>query len=101
MNFTHCTVLACAIALLVCKTTPSSSATKTQSVPGEEVASNRAGKPVPLDQQAFTVVATTNQLDPQWLRAPTNFFRLGPGDEIEIEILREAASHSSVIVGPD
>src|SRR5438105_13637141 len=60
-----------------------------------------SGKTVSLDQQAFTVVATTNQLDPLWLRAPTNFFRLGPGDVIEIEMLGEATSRSSAVVGPD
>ena len=65
------------------------------------VLTNRVQKAVPIDQQAFTVVANTNQLDPQWLRSPTNLFKLGPGDVIEIEILGEAASRSQVLVGPD
>ena len=95
-----------------CKTAPSSPSTgaasgATNAAPaasegaaGENVVRPQ-GKAVPLDQEAFTLVATTNQLDPQWLQTPTNFFRLGPGDAVEIEVLGETASRSQVTVGPD
>lgn len=48
----------------------------------------------------FTQLPATNLLDSALLRAPTNFFRLGPGDVIQIESSEEASS-SMLLVGPD
>ncbi|MSU63754.1 MAG: hypothetical protein EXS31_15360 [Pedosphaera sp.] len=81
-----------------CKTTTTDSKSAGK---GAGQSSKPAGKSVPLDPTAFSVVATTNQLDPRWLQSPTNFFRLGPGDVIDIETLGEATSRSSAVVGPD
>jgi polysaccharide export outer membrane protein len=49
----------------------------------------------------FSAVQPTNQVKPEWLVPPTDFFRLGPGDIIDIEILGEAGSAATVLVGPD
>jgi polysaccharide biosynthesis/export protein len=46
-------------------------------------------------------LSVTNSLDPAWLRPPTNFFTLGPGDKLEIELLGEPASKTTTVVGPD
>jgi polysaccharide biosynthesis/export protein len=46
-------------------------------------------------------VETTNRLSPDWLQVPTNFFRLGPGDRIEIEILSDTNSRAFATVAPD
>ena len=43
----------------------------------------------------------TNTLDPEWMRAPTNLFTLGPGDRVEIELVGDAASKVTTVVGPD
>jgi protein involved in polysaccharide export with SLBB domain len=75
-------------------------------VPGGDAGAKSAaapasGKPVTLTEQAFTVVASTNQIDPQWLQSPTQFFRLGPGDIVDIELIGEGASRATCLVGPD
>src|SRR5207237_4935909 len=101
MNLQCCIITGCVLLLLGCKSAPVASRPVREATPMASSTTNRVQKPVPLDPQAFSVVATTNQLDSQWLRAPTNFFRLGPGDVIEIEVLGEGASRSSVVVGPD
>lgn len=49
----------------------------------------------------LAVVSSTNRVQQEWLRAPTNFFTLGPGDKLEIEILGDPASRSLATVGPD
>jgi polysaccharide export outer membrane protein len=54
-----------------------------------------------LDQQFFNVVELTNQIQPEWLNAPTNFFKLGPGDVLDIEALGEANSRATTFLGPD
>lgn len=60
------------------------------------------GKLARLDESAFTVVAPTNAIRPEWLQPPTNLFRLGPGDVITIENLGEpAAGVVTTTVGPD
>jgi polysaccharide export outer membrane protein len=43
----------------------------------------------------------THQLDSRWLVPPTNLFTLGPGDRLDIEVLGDATTRSSTIVGPD
>ena len=49
----------------------------------------------------LTRVESTNQIRSEWRQAPTNFFTLGPGDKLEIEILGDAASRALATVGPD
>jgi protein involved in polysaccharide export with SLBB domain len=49
----------------------------------------------------LTTVESTNRIRPEWRQAPTNFFTLGPGDKLEIEILGDPASRALATVGPD
>jgi polysaccharide biosynthesis/export protein len=49
----------------------------------------------------FTSVAQSNQLSVEWLKPPKDFYRLGPGDTLEIETIGEPASRSGATVGPD
>ena len=46
-------------------------------------------------------VARTNQINPEWLKPPTNLFTLGPGDRLEIELLDDPTSKTVATVGPD
>ncbi len=101
MNLCYYTLIGCSLVLLGCRTTPETSSSAQEAEPGVSTRTNRLQKPVSLDQSAFSVVPTTNQLDAQWLQTPTNFFRLGPGDTIEIEVIGEAASRTAAVVGPD
>lgn len=50
---------------------------------------------------AFSALALTNQLAREWLTPPADFYRLGPGDVLEIEILGEPTTRAGVTVGPD
>jgi polysaccharide export outer membrane protein len=43
----------------------------------------------------------TNRIDKAWLQPPTEPYRLGPGDAIEVEVLGDAASRSTLLIGPD
>src|SRR5258708_1500781 len=70
--------------------------------------SSRQGKPAssaelgPRDERVlFNSVYATNEVRQEWLAPPTNFFRLGPGDGIEIEMLGEPGLPSTAFVGPD
>lgn len=49
----------------------------------------------------FAEVTVDSAMDPRWLQAPTNLFTLGPGDQVEIEIVGEPASRATALVGPD
>jgi len=49
----------------------------------------------------LTSVDSTNRIQSEWRQAPTNFFTLGPGDKIEIEVLGDGASRALATVGPD
>jgi polysaccharide biosynthesis/export protein len=51
-----------------------------------------------LDLQS---VSLTNNINPEWLKAPTAPFTLGPGDRLEIELMDDVASRTVVVVGPD
>lgn len=55
--------------------------------------------PVP----AFAVVqpAPTEPLDPALLQPAATAFRLGPGDQLDIEVMGDLSTRSSVTVGPD
>ena len=57
-----------------------------------------AGKP---GDPQFLSLPSTNSIPSEWLRPSTEFFRLGPGDSLQVEILGEAASASVQTVGPD
>ena len=57
-----------------------------------------AGKP---GDPQFSSLPFTNSIPSEWLRPSTEFFRLGPGDSLQVEILGEAASASVQTVGPD
>ena len=46
-------------------------------------------------------IAITNEIKPEWLKPPADFFTLGPGDHLEVEVLDDIASRTLVTVGPD
>lgn len=47
------------------------------------------------------LVSISNRVSNEMLLPPKDPFRLGPGDRIEVEILGETGSRTSVGVGPD
>ncbi|MBE0544500.1 MAG: polysaccharide biosynthesis/export family protein [Verrucomicrobia bacterium] len=49
----------------------------------------------------FTAATVTNDLNPGLLKPGNGFFMLGPGDQIEIEIIGTPLSRQTVTVGPD
>ncbi|HEX7863106.1 MAG TPA: polysaccharide biosynthesis/export family protein [Verrucomicrobiae bacterium] len=49
----------------------------------------------------LSTVESTNTIQQDWLRPPTNFFTLGPGDKLEVEILGDPSSRALTTVGPD
>lgn len=49
----------------------------------------------------FESVAPTNQLDPAWLQPSREPHRLGPGDQLDIELLGGTDGITSTFVGPD
>jgi len=55
----------------------------------------------PNERILFNSVDSTNQIRPEWLGVSKDFFRLGPGDSIDIELLGEPATPLTVTVGPD
>lgn len=71
---------------------------------GCQITGPRFDARAPALAQAVTnleTVAVTNRLEPEWLRTPTELFMLGPGDVLDIELLGEAGSRSTTVVGPD
>src|SRR5579871_3437384 len=46
-------------------------------------------------------LVVTNTLDPALLRPPTEKFVLGPGDQLEVQIVGNSATHTTVTVGLD
>jgi protein involved in polysaccharide export with SLBB domain len=54
-----------------------------------------------LGEQSFSAIGSTNSIPSEWLIPPTNFFKLGPGDLIDVEVLGNVASKSTVTIGPD
>ena len=50
---------------------------------------------------SFAPVPTTNQLDRALLNKPTEPYRLGPGDVIEIEGVGDTSAHAQLTLGPD
>jgi len=49
----------------------------------------------------FQSIQGTNTVEPDQLKPPADFYQLGPGDVVEIEIVGEANSTATVNVGPD
>jgi polysaccharide export outer membrane protein len=64
----------------------------------DPLAAGAAGGP---SDGAFAALDTTNKINPDWLKPPTEPLKLGPGDVIDVEIVGEAASRSTMLVGPD
>src|SRR5438552_7503220 len=60
-----------------------------------------AGNPAAPNHTGLNAVTLNNQIDPAWLRPPTELFTLGPGDKLEIELLGEPTSRTTTIVAPD
>ena len=62
-------------------------------------------KPKPGDSgpppSGFVEVRPSESLDPTLLRPGADFFRLGPGDELEIEVMGQADTQATTTVGPD
>jgi len=59
-----------------------------------------AGK-APAEDVAFDALNSTNRIQPEWLMAPKDPVKIGPGDIIEIETVGEAGSRAGLVVGPD
>ena len=49
----------------------------------------------------LAAVDSTNVIQREWLEPSTNFFTLGPGDRLELEIMGDPASRAIVPVQPD
>lgn len=49
----------------------------------------------------FAEVDTTNRIRQSWLEPSTNFYRLGPGDRVEVEIADEPETRATTVVAPD
>lgn len=67
----------------------------------QSIITTRYPGPAALDESLFASINSTNEIRPEWLQPPLDFFTLGPGDLIEIEILGEGGSTSTALVGPD
>src|SRR5690349_19677100 len=48
-----------------------------------------------------TTLIVTNSLNPALLKPSAEFFTLGPGDQLEIEIIGVPNSRATTVVGPD
>lgn len=46
-------------------------------------------------------VELTNRIRAEWLVPSTNFYRLGPGDRLEIEVAGEPETRATTVVAPD
>src|SRR5437763_611587 len=64
--------------------------------------SAHAGLPaVPVAAFAVVQSAPIEPLDPALLRPAETVFRLGPGDQLDIELMGDVSTRASVTVGPD
>lgn len=55
----------------------------------------------PLQDAVFQKVSTKRGLDPAWLKPPTEPYRLGPGDLVEIEVAEVSGTLARTFVMPD
>lgn len=46
-------------------------------------------------------IELADRIQPEWLQPSTNFYRLGPGDRLEIEIADEPETRATTTVAPD
>jgi len=51
--------------------------------------------------ESFHDLGGTNAINPVWLKSPTNEFRLGPGDRVDISLIGSGQGSESTLVGPD
>jgi polysaccharide export outer membrane protein len=49
----------------------------------------------------LSAVALTNRVSPEWLKPSTNFYTVGPGDRLEIEVIGDTKTRAMTTVGPD
>ncbi len=68
---------------------------------GRELIAAHFPKFVKLEEAAAATAGATNRINPEWLKPPSDFFKLGPGDVLDLEILGETGSRSTSVVGPD
>src|SRR5262245_48562772 len=90
--------LAGLMALCACKSTPKGERMNARAK--QEMASAMAKANVNVVTN-LTAIESTNRIRSEWLQAPTNFYTLGPGDKLEIEIMNEPTSRSMTTIGPD
>jgi protein involved in polysaccharide export with SLBB domain len=57
--------------------------------------------PTKLNTNAFTAVSPLNPIQAEWLKPSPDFFRLGPGDVLEVEIIGSTEPPAVAMVGPD
>ncbi len=51
--------------------------------------------------RGFHDLGETNSIEPVWLKPPTNEFRLGPGDHLEVDLIGSGQGSQPALVGPD
>ncbi len=66
---------------------------------GRELVAAHFPKFVKLEEAAAAAAGATNRINPEWLKPPSNFFKLGPGDVLDLEILGETGSRSTAWSG--
>ena len=57
--------------------------------------------PARLSTNAFTTVSPLKPIQQEWLKPSEDFFRLGPGDVLEIEVIGGKEAPATATVGPD
>jgi polysaccharide export outer membrane protein len=90
--------LAVLLGLCACKSTPKGERINARAKQEMSKAMAQANVGVATN---LTSVEETNRISADWLQAPTNFYTLGPGDKLEIEIMNEPTSRAMTTVAPD
>jgi protein involved in polysaccharide export with SLBB domain len=90
--------LAVLVGLCACKSVPKGERMNARAKQEMDKAMAKANVGVATN---MTSVDVTNVIRPEWLQAPTNFYTLGPGDKLEIEIMNEPTSRAMTTVAPD
>jgi polysaccharide export outer membrane protein len=88
--------LAVVVGLCACKSVPKGERMKASELRNEAKQQAKLGVVTNL-----TSIDETNTVRPEWRQAPTNFYTLGPGDKLEIEIMNEPTSRAMTTIGPD
>ena len=63
--------------------------------------SEASALPARLATNAFTSVSSSNTIQKEWLRPSADFFRLGPGDVLDVEVIGAKEPPTTTMVGPD